>query len=113
MQIIPALDRILSLVGVDCSRWYQSMNRVERSLPQKRARVALPLPMGVSFSGMGGGPGAPQPGGTIDAFYLSRHCAVCDGQTSMDRPVCEGCMQDPQVSNWGLTEGGRVCNEDH
>lgn len=78
------------------------MSRVERSLPQKRTRLALPLALGSSAeataaAGAGGAAASRQPGGTIDAYYLSRHCAVCDGQTSMDKPVCETCLRDPQV----------------
>lgn len=93
-QIIPALMRILSLVGADCMRWFELMNKTDRSLPQKRTRSALPLPAEASTSAASAH--------TIDAFYLSRHCAVCDAQTYMGRPVCPACLADPQATVAGL-----------
>lgn len=72
------------------------MSKVERSLPQKRARAALPLP-GAPPSASGGGPHH-HTTGTIDAYYLSRHCAVCDAHTAVDRPICPACLSDPQAA---------------
>ena len=43
--------------------WFATMPRPQRLLPQKRPAAAL---------GLGGRSSA----GTIDAYYLSRHCAV-------------------------------------
>lgn len=63
-QIIPALERVLSLVGADVRAWFAILPRPQRLLPQKRPAAALGL----------GGRGASA--GTIDAYYLSRHCAV-------------------------------------
>ena len=62
-QIIPALERVISLVGGDMRAWFATMPRPQRLLPQKRPAAAL---------GLGGRSSA----GTIDAYYLSRHCAV-------------------------------------
>lgn len=40
------------------------------------------------------------PGGsaTIDTYYLSRHCAVCDDLTRAGEPLCERCRSNPQVA---------------
>jgi hypothetical protein len=43
---------------------------------------------------------------TIDNYYLSRHCAVCDELTRAVEPLCERCMTDPQVS--GLVLASRA-----
>lgn len=63
-QIIPALERVVSLVGADMRSWYATMPRPQRLLPRKRPAAALGLDGGRSAAG------------TIDAYYLSRHCAV-------------------------------------
>ena len=58
------LNHILVLqVGADMRAWFATMPRPQRLLPQKRPAAAL---------GLGGRSSA----GTIDAYYLSRHCAV-------------------------------------
>lgn len=31
-------------------------------------------------------------------YYLSRHCAVCDGLTSATRTLCDACIADPATS---------------
>jgi hypothetical protein len=45
-----------------------------------------------------GGPGTLVPSSTIDQFYLSRHCAVCDQLTRTQKPLCDRCTQQPQAS---------------
>ena len=66
-QIIPALERVLNLVGADPRSWFVGMTKPQRLLPQKRPPTALPL---TDMAKPGGGIG------TIDQYYLSRHCAV-------------------------------------
>ena len=66
-QIVPALERVLTLVGADPRAWFVGMTKPQRLLPQKRPPNALPLPhQGRSNANAG----------TIDQYYLSRHCAV-------------------------------------
>lgn len=67
-QIIPALERVLNLVGGDPKAWFTAMSRPQRLLPQKRPPAALPI--------SDASRGAPTSSGTIDQYYLSRHCAV-------------------------------------
>eukprot|EP00882_Tetradesmus_deserticola_P010797 GHRQ01011406.1.p1 GENE.GHRQ01011406.1~~GHRQ01011406.1.p1 ORF type:complete len:203 (+),score=80.10 GHRQ01011406.1:330-938(+) len=45
-----------------------------------------------------GGAAAPGSSATIDAYYLSRHCAVCDELTRAAEPLCERCRASPQVA---------------
>jgi DNA polymerase zeta len=44
-QLIPALDRLFSLLGVDVSAWYTNMTKPLRLLPQKRPLASLPMRM--------------------------------------------------------------------
>eukprot|EP00879_Flechtneria_rotunda_P013763 GHRR01014376.1.p1 GENE.GHRR01014376.1~~GHRR01014376.1.p1 ORF type:complete len:427 (+),score=142.69 GHRR01014376.1:156-1436(+) len=180
-QIIPALERVLTLVGADVRSWFSNMRKPTRLLPQKRPTTALALPApgsigaggtvaGPSGSNIGnssknskaqvlnvavaaaqegaggasgfglaaalagfeamvvGGTGtsgsvpagrnaANGPAGsllpgfmalsaagvsaasaTIDTYYLSRHCAVCDELTRAAEPLCERCRAQPQVT---------------
>ena len=58
-------------MGADVRAWYAQLPRPHRLLPQKRPAAAL----GLAQQG-GAKPGALGGVGTIDAYYLSRHCAV-------------------------------------
>lgn len=88
-QIIPALERFLSLIGADVRAWYAQMPKVFRHLPHKRPLSTLPV---LSTKE------TPVPRGhTIDRFYLSRHCVCCDGLTMINRPLCTTCEGDPQL----------------
>lgn len=64
-QINPAVNRVLSLIGVDVGSWFGTMPRPQRMLPQKRSGHLL-LRTSTKMKARG----------TIDAYYLSRHCAV-------------------------------------
>ena len=44
---------------------------------------------------------------TIERFYLSRHCAVCDELTHASKPLCEKCLSEPQIAAAVL---GARCN---
>lgn len=90
-QIIPAVERVLSLVGADVRSWFAEMPRPQRTLPQKRPLAALPL------GGEGGKAQRGLGGVTIDRFYQSRHCAVCDELTHASKPLCDRCIREPQL----------------
>jgi len=76
-QIIPAIERVFNLVGVDVRAWFNEMPRAYRSMyrlfPQTDSRRL-----------------------TIDQYYLSRHCPVCDALTV--RGLCQACSDRPQRS---------------
>lgn len=78
-QIIPALDRVLSLIGVDVSSWFASLPRPKR-IRHNRINTNR----------------------TIDAFYLSRHCAACERLREFDRSdgtaLCNRCLSNPQLA---------------
>lgn len=41
-QILPALDRLFSLLGADVHEWFSSMSKPQRLLPHKRPLSMLP-----------------------------------------------------------------------
>ena len=55
-KIIPALERVLSLVGADVRAWFAAMPKPSRLLPQKRPLHAVALPPALlGHSGRAGG----------------------------------------------------------
>ena len=70
VQIIPALERALSLVGADMHAWFAALPRPQRLLPQKRPAAAVGLAAPAP-----GGPGAAT-AATIDATTC-RATALC------------------------------------
>jgi DNA polymerase zeta len=101
-QLIPALGRVLFLVGADLHAWYNELPRVHRA-----SDAAVPAPA-VGDEGMppppalGGrmraaavmsarDPGPRRPTTTIDQFYPSRHCRLCDALTHGG--VCNGVLR--------------------
>ncbi|DBA81937.1 hypothetical protein WJX77_000726 [Trebouxia sp. C0004] len=109
-QIIPALERIFSLVGADLRAWFAAMPRPQKLLPQKRPQGANTLlQQGPAAQHLGPGRAAAGIVGTIDRYYLSRHCAVCDGLTHAAQPLCDQCQLDPQLAAAVLTaRSGRL-----
>jgi len=81
-QINAALARVLQLVGVDVNAWFATMARPQRRPPQKR-----PPPASVRRNA-----------GTIDRFYLSSHCVVCDSLTRSGAALCGSCRGQPQLA---------------
>jgi DNA polymerase zeta len=77
--------------------WFATMPRPQRLLPQKRPAAALGLGSG-RFSA-----------GTIDAYYLSRHCAVSAGS---QRPSCLCCHAWPGEGKSFLWAFGRMLSGD-
>ena len=78
-QIIPAMERVLSLMGVDIRAWFAALPRPQRLLPQKRPPRGEQSGDGAFAAGARLGGRRPATGGlasTIDRYYLSRHCAV-------------------------------------
>ncbi len=90
-QLIPALDRVLSLAGLDVSTWEkQQQVSLVPSLP--------PLDFHVTRNGQGGGGGGQNR--TITQFFQSDHCRIC-GEIS-GHPVCKSCCALGIASSVGL-----------
>ena len=118
-QLIPALDRLLSLAGVDIAHWYRLMPKhTKTSMLQEDAFISrirknrrkVPSARGKSSTGNTGvrmwyrGEGAQQrlAQTNIDHFYRSRQCVLCEdntvvnGSSDLSRYVCADCMDDQQ-----------------
>ncbi len=83
-QIVPALERVFSLLGADVRSWWAAMPKTTRWQPTKRPITARGLSR------------------TIDHFFLSCFCAVCDEMTSTDQVVCDKCCGAPQGTSLAL-----------
>lgn len=99
-QIIPSLQRIFGLVGVDLKLWYRDMPRLYQA-PSKKPASAAMIPFGQG-TGKGGSDKAELQQravsrATIDTYYLSKHCAVCGAFTRGSGVVCSTCSQDARL----------------
>jgi len=88
-QIIPALERLFSLLGADVRAWFSEMPR-----PHFKA------------TGRGG-----RTKGTMHSFYLSTKCILCGGWCEglysergsvLDVSVCAGCAKDRQSALFSI-----------
>ena len=93
-QILPALNRLFSLLGVDVFSWFNEMPKPTRLLPQKRPLASLPMAESAASVSA-----AHLNMTTIDQFYMSRHCIVCDGLTSAKQAICSACRQSPTLTS--------------
>ncbi|CAH1444198.1 unnamed protein product [Lactuca virosa] len=81
-QIIPALQRVFGLIGVDLNQWFLDMPRVVREFGGKN--------QGYNYNG-------PNSHRTrIDYYYLSKHCIMCGElvQASSVSPLCGKCVRN-------------------
>ena len=96
-QIIPALSRMLHLVGADVEAWYKEM-------PVLRRRA--PLRLGAPRSSLYGDSDLADHGrATLLHFYAARNCVVCDESTHgpSDRNsvvLCETCRRNPTEARY-------------
>ncbi|KAI8393678.1 uncharacterized protein BYT42DRAFT_551883 [Radiomyces spectabilis] len=93
-QIIPPLERIFNLVGVDIMAWYDSMPR-----SQKAAALALSYYDEVQDKGVN----------RIDRYYASSHCIIC--RQLSDQPICDKCKHQKSLSLLTLISRQRETQE--
>ncbi|CAH1777995.1 unnamed protein product [Owenia fusiformis] len=74
-QILPPLNRIFALLGVDVFKWYQDMPRSTKVAPVAPVNVA-------------------QKKGMISQYFSTMNCAICEELTKNN--VCDACRRDPQ-----------------
>ena len=98
-QMIPALERIFHLIGVDVRTWYADMRRSYRAAdPPLPALHKLVQTEHQQTDGQQNGAlhhTAQTARHTIDAYYHSSNCAVCG---ALDRDiVCSRCQADLDI----------------
>ncbi|XP_078068465.1 DNA polymerase zeta catalytic subunit isoform X2 [Mustelus asterias] len=74
-QILPPLNRIFSLIGVDVFSWYHELPRVQKAFSTAR---------NIQDSRKG----------TISQYFTTLHCPVCDELTQLG--ICSKCRSNPQ-----------------
>ncbi|XP_017258857.1 DNA polymerase zeta catalytic subunit isoform X2 [Daucus carota subsp. sativus] len=76
-QMIPALQRVFTLVGADLNLWFQEMPRPEQKAFGKHQLNAL------------------NPNRTrIDSYYLSKHCILCGELVQASTYICGKCSKN-------------------
>lgn len=92
-QIIPALQRVFSLVDVDLKLWYAEMPRPARSVLAKRHPVMAQIKGRLGTEGYDAKKYQKVPANrsTIDRYYLSQHCVVCGELIRASTFVCDRC----------------------
>lgn len=76
-QIIPALQRVFGLVGVDLNQWFSEMPRLGREFIAKHQSYA---------------PNAHRT--RIDYYYLSKHCVLCGELVQGSAHLCGQCLKN-------------------
>ncbi|XP_018415790.1 PREDICTED: DNA polymerase zeta catalytic subunit [Nanorana parkeri] len=74
-QILPPLNRIFSLIGVDVFSWYDELPRIQRACSTARNELDSRK-------------------GTISQYFTTLHCPVCDELTQ--HGICSKCRSQPQ-----------------
>jgi len=98
-QIIPAVGRVLHLVGADLMAWFSELPRVYRAGYLRGPGLSLIAPPSPNNSTKEDGP---KPGGnvrgvrTIDAFYQPTHCFLCHAIAPQEDILCTDCKTNPQ-----------------
>ncbi|KAL4028957.1 hypothetical protein IC575_012175 [Cucumis melo] len=84
-QIIPALQRVFSLVGANLNQWFLEMPRPVREVFFKQPVSAA------------------NPNRTrIDYYYLSKHCILCGELVQTSSNLCNQCLQNEAASTTAI-----------
>eukprot|EP00160_Parvularia_atlantis_P000588 Unigene10475_Nuclearia_a/m.32015 Unigene10475_Nuclearia_a/g.32015 ORF Unigene10475_Nuclearia_a/g.32015 Unigene10475_Nuclearia_a/m.32015 type:complete len:326 (+) Unigene10475_Nuclearia_a:4247-5224(+) len=105
-QIIPAVARVLNMVGADLMAWFAELPRVHRAAVRpgegaaEGSKAVGSSSNGVAYDAKGWPIAQGRARGnvrgvkTIDAFYQSSHCQIC--RTATNDVLCEECLAKPQ-----------------
>ncbi|XP_072974935.1 DNA polymerase zeta catalytic subunit isoform X1 [Typha angustifolia] len=95
-QIIPALQRVFGLLGVDLNRWFSEMPRpVRPTLAKRHSYMSRSASFRSSDDSSLVYPKKPQSKGSrIDTYYLSKHCILCGRLTQKSDYLCDNCSKN-------------------
>ena len=82
-QILPALSRLLNLVGADVDRWFAVMPRNLKLTTKQRVQNSELRKTKTKR--------------TIDEYYGAMDCLVCSQEALPQKSLCEKCFASPQV----------------
>lgn len=86
-QIIPALQRVFGLLGVDLNQWFSEMPRPARETFGKRNIKGLNMNKT-----------------RIDYYYLSKHCVLCGELVQASAHLCSNCSSSKTAAAIAITE---------
>ncbi|KXS22183.1 DNA/RNA polymerase [Gonapodya prolifera JEL478] len=108
-QIIPALSRTFSLMGVDVLSWFSEMPKSDRAIRYSLTQAAASQSVTTQGapSDRNGRVARRKSRGpiTIEKFYATKHCIVCQELSSQD--LCPSCLESPQQSIIALMSEAR------
>ncbi|XP_071800751.1 DNA polymerase zeta catalytic subunit-like [Asterias amurensis] len=80
-QLVPSLNRVFGLLGVDTMQWYQELPRWQRVTSHHQL-------------------GTPGKKGTISQYFVSLNCVICEKVTQTS--ICDECKSKSQVTSTAL-----------
>ena len=85
-NIIPPLERIFNLIGVNVARWYDEMPKFQRVRPTEPIQRQVDGPKDVTSRK------------TLESYMKSSLCVVCRTKQESDTPICDTCLNSASRS---------------
>lgn len=93
-NIIPPLDRLFSLMGVNVRSWYDEMPRSIKALTRVHAVNLI------------------RPSNKIETFLTINHCPVC--HVELSKPgICPACLAKPESTFYDLQQASKEMEKTH
>ena len=96
-QIIPALQRVFGLLGVNLNKWFKEMPRPTRSTLAKRQSALGHGSRDSSSIRLGWNKKPSAKVARIDTYYMSSHCTICGDTVQGSEIFCSHCLKNEAV----------------
>uniref|UniRef100_A0A8R7PAS2 DNA polymerase n=2 Tax=Triticum urartu TaxID=4572 RepID=A0A8R7PAS2_TRIUA len=96
-QIIPALQRVFGLLGVNLNKWFKEMPRPTRSTLAKRQSALGHGSRDSSSIRLGWNKKPSAKVARIDTYYMSSHCTICGDTVQGSETFCSYCLKNEAV----------------
>ncbi|XBI89303.1 hypothetical protein VPH35_027143 [Triticum aestivum] len=96
-QIIPALQRVFGLLGVNLNKWFNEMPRPTRSTLAKRQSALGHGSRDSSSIRLGWNKKPSAKVARIDTYYMSSHCTICGDTVQGSETFCSYCLKNEAV----------------